>query len=554
MNKHYDPITLEIIQSALQAISDEMFSAIRKTAMSTVIYEVLDCGTGITDADGELASSGAGIPSFIGVLDKAVKAILRKHSRESIEPGDIFITNDPWHGAVTHLNDAVIVLPVFSDDGVLIAWTANIAHWSDIGGIALGSLSPSAREIWQEGLRLPAVKLFSKGEPIHPLIDVMKANSRLPDYLQGDLWAGISAVRIGEKRLQELARKYGTDTVLEAISQYLDYGEQITLKALETLPHGRWEIAEEQDDGRIFKACIEIAADKMIIDLRDNPEQDAGPNNTSLDGSIITAQMLLKMMTDPSLICNGGTFRPLRLLTREGTVFAAKEGAAMGFYYEIKIRLLDLMLRCLAEQMPERLPAGHFASICGTFIGTQKPETGREMLMVEPEIGGWGARANGDGINALFSINHGETFNCPAEVCETRHGLHVDAIRLNDDGGGHGQYRGGQGIKIDYRVRSDTGMITTGYTRSKFPPWGLQGGMDGSPNYVEILRTDGRCERHAYADVVPLKKGDVIRIVTGNGGGYGDPALRAREDVERDVREGYIDLDSARKIYGYHPA
>jgi len=365
----------------------------------------------------------------------------------------------------------------------------------------------------------------------------MAANSRLPDYLQGDLWAGIAAVRVGEKRLQELARKYGTGTVLEAISQYLDYGEQITLKALETLPHGQWEIAEEQDDGRIFKAKIEISAAHMTIDLRDNPDQDTGPNNTCIDGTTITAQMLLKMVTDSTLICNGGTFRPLRILTREGSVFAAREGAAMGFYYEIKIRLLDLMLRCLAEHMPERLPAGHFASICGTFIGTRKPETGREMLMVEPEIGGWGARVNADGVNALFSVNHGETYNCPAEVCETRHGLYVDAIRLNDDGGGHGQYRGGQGIKIDYRVRSDTGMITTGYTRSKFPPWGLQGGFDGSPNYVEILRTDGSYERHAYADVVPLQKGDVIRIVTGNGGGFGDPKLRPREAVERDPHE-----------------
>jgi len=547
----YDPITLEIIQTALQAISDEMFSAIRKTAMSTVIYEVLDCGTGITDGNGELASSGAGIPSFIGVLDKAVKAILRKHPLENIHPGDIFISNDPWHGAVTHLNDAVIVLPVFSDDGILMAWTANIAHWSDIGGMALGSLSPSARDIWQEGLRLPAVKLFEKGKPIAPVMDVMTANSRLPDYLRGDLWAGIAAARVGEKRLQELARKYGTQTVLEAISQYLDYGEKVTLKALKTLPHGRWDIAEEQDDGRIFKASIEITATKMTIDLRDNPAQDTGPNNTSLDGATITAQMLLKIVSDSSLLCNGGTFRPLRLLTREGTVFAASEGAAMGFYYEIKIRLLDLMLRCLAQCIPERLSAGHFASICGTFIGTYKPETGRAMLMVEPEIGGWGARSDGDGMNALFSVNHGETFNCPVEICEARHGLMVDAVRLNDDGGGYGQYRGGHGIKIDYRVCSETGMITTGYTRSKFPPWGLQGGMEGSPNYVEILRVDGRCERHAYADVVPLAKGDVIRIVTGNGGGYGDPALRTREEIERDLREGYLDLETARRIYHY---
>jgi len=551
MKKQYDPITLEIIQSALQATSDEMFSAMRKTAMSTVIYEVLDMGTGITDADGELASSGAGIPAFISVLDKSVQAILRKHPKDSIRPGDIYITNDPWHGAVTHLNDAVIALPVFVD-GVLIAWAANIAHWTDVGGLALGSLSASAREIWQEGLRLPAVKLFENGQPIAAMIEVMKANSRLPDFLEGDLWAGIAAVRVGEARLQELARKYGTDTVLEAIDQYLDYGEQVTLKALAQLPHGRWEIAEEQDDGRIFKAMIEISADQMTVDLRDNPDQENGPNNVCLDGTTLVSQMVLKGITDPALICNGGTFRPLKVLTREGSVFHAKEGAAMGFYYEIELRLYDVMIRCLAQQMPERLPAGHFASVCGTYIGTRQPESGREMLMVEPEIGGWGARPDGDGVNAMFCAFHGETFNCPAEVCETRHGLYVDSIRLNDDGGGHGQYRGGQGIKMDYRVRSETAMVTVGYTRSKFPPWGLQGGAQGSSNYIEIHRASGGdVERYAYADVVPLAKDDVVRIVTGNGGGYGDPARRARADVERDLREGYIDPDTARAIYGY---
>lgn len=550
---HYDPITLEIIQSALQATSDEMFAAMRNTAMSAVIYEVLDMGTGITDAGGELASSGAGIPAFIGVLDKAVKAILKKHPLESIRPGDIYITNDPWHGAVTHLNDAVIALPVFHQ-GTLIAWTANIAHWTDIGGLAFGSVSPAAHEIWQEGLRLPAVKLFENSEPIAPLVAVMKANSRLPDYLEGDLWAGIAAVRVGEKRLQELCAKYGMDSVREAIRQYLDYGEQVTLAALAALPHGSWSLAETQDDGRVFKATVEIAADCMTIDLRDNPDQDAGPNNCSVDGTMLVAQMVLKGITDPHKICNGGTFRPLRLLTREGSVFHAREGAAMGFYYEQEIRIYDVILRCLAQQMPERLPSGHFASICGTYIGGRNPDTCRDVLMVEPEIGGWGARPGGDGVNAMFSAFHGETFNCPAEICEARHGLQVDALALNDEPGGHGRYRGGRGIRIDYRVRADRWTVTCGYTRSRFPPWGLEGGGPGTPNYLEVRRGDGSSERYAYADAVPLSRGDVVRIVTGNGGGYGDPLQRSRAAVLEDLLDGYVSAEVARDAYGLQAA
>lgn len=549
MPRAHDPITLEIVQSALQAASDEMFAAMRKTAMSTVIYEVLDMGTGITDARGELASSGAGIPSFVCVLDKAVRAILALHPRENIRPGDIFITNDPWHGGVTHLNDAVIALPVFVD-GVLIAWTANIAHWTDIGGLAPGSVSPAASDIWQEGLRLPAVKLFENGDPIAPLMAVLKANSRTPEYLEGDLWAGIAAARIGEKRLQEMARKYGVDTVLEAIRQYLDHGEQVTRRALEALPHGCWSLAEEQDDGRVFRVTVEISEQAMRIDLRDNPDQDAGPNNSSRDGSMRVAQVLLKNITDPSRLCNGGTFRPLQLLTRPGSVFDAGEGAAMGIYYEQNMRLYDLILRCISQRMPGQLPAGHFASICGTYISGRHPDNGRGVMMVEPEIGGWGARAGNDGNHAMFSAVHGETFNCPVEICEARHGLQVDALALNDAPGGEGSWRGGRGIRLDYRMRSDGWTLTCGYTRSKFPPWGLAGGTAGSPNYVEVRRADGRRERHAYANAVALGKDDVVRIVTGNGGGYGDPALRSRERVERDLREGYIDARTAREVYG----
>ena len=190
-----------------------MFIVMRKTAMSAIIYEVLDMGTGITDAEGEIASSGAGIPSFIGVLDKAVQAIIKKFSDPSlIKPGDVFATNDPWYGGVTHLNDVVFVMPVFVENEI-IAWTANIAHWPDIGGMYPGSLSTDAIEIFQEGLRLPAVKVIEEGKPISSVLDIMTVNSRLPEFLRGDMWAGIAAVRLGERRLIELATKYGLSLI-----------------------------------------------------------------------------------------------------------------------------------------------------------------------------------------------------------------------------------------------------------------------------------------------------------------------------------------------------
>ncbi len=209
-----DPITQEIIQNSLQAAADEMFAAMKKTAMSSIIYEVLDMGTGILDDRGELACSGAGIPAFVGVLDKAVRVIIDR-AKGDVKPGDVFATNDPYYGGVTHLNDIIVAMPVFVD-GTLIAWTANIAHNSDVGGMAPGSLTGEATEIFQEGLRLPAIKIISEGKPIEPVFDIIKVNSRMPDVLTGDVWAAIASVRIGAKRLEELARKYTTATFQRA--------------------------------------------------------------------------------------------------------------------------------------------------------------------------------------------------------------------------------------------------------------------------------------------------------------------------------------------------
>ena len=212
MNIHTpDIFTRDIIQNSLQAIADEMFAAMRKAAMSPIIYEVLDMGTGITDARGEIASSGAGIPAFVGVLDKAVKKILLEHSPEEIDEGDVFISNDPHDGgAVTHLNDVVLAMPVFAN-GKLVAWTANIAHWNDVGGMVPGSLSTQAVDIFQEGLRLTSVKMISQGRPIRSVLQILQANSRMPDFMEGDLWAGVAAVRGGALRLQQLTAKYGTE-------------------------------------------------------------------------------------------------------------------------------------------------------------------------------------------------------------------------------------------------------------------------------------------------------------------------------------------------------
>jgi N-methylhydantoinase B len=507
-------------------------------------------GTGITDRHGEMAGSGAGIPAFVGVLDKTVKTIMNKFDQPGeIEPGDVFMTNDPYNGGVTHLNDMVLVMPVFVGDEI-VAWTANIAHWNDVGGMVPGSMSTDATEIFQEGSIYPGVKLISRGKPIRPVFDILTANCRMPDFLTGDLWAGVASVRVGERRILEIVNKYGQDVFIHALEQYMDYGEQVSLNALKQLPKGVFSLEEDQDSGQVYTVTVEITDDQFIVDLRGNPDQDSGPFNMSADDAIVACQMAFKNVTSPERVANGGTFRPLKVLLRHGSVFNPKYPAAMGIYYEIGVRLHDLILRCLAEHMPTRIPAGGFASICGTLFGGIHPDTGRPYAVIEPEIGGWGGSPVADGVPGQFSAFHGETYNCPAEIAEARYGVTVDYLSFHDEDGGAGLHRGGKGVRIDYRIRSDNAWLTVAYTRSKVPPWPLEGGQAGSPNHIVIRRANGEQERHAVVSGLTLNTDDVIQVMTATGAGWGDPKKRNLAQVEEDLKNGYITPEQANRYYG----
>ena len=546
-----DSFTQEVIQDSLNAISEEMFAAMARAAMSSVIYEVLDFGVAVTDAEGNLASVGAGIPGFVGMLAPAVQAVLGRHPRPSIAPGDIFIANDPYEGGVSHANDVVLAMPVFSGNR-LIAWTANKGHWVDIGGMTPGSMSPNATELFQEGLILPPLKLFEAGSPVEAVFSIIRANSRLPDQALGDLWAGVAALRVGDRRLRELCGKYGRNTLVDAISAYMDYGETMALSGLAALPRGEFRGTDRLDNGREIRALIRIRRSEMTIDLRDNPDQDDGPVNGTRDATLVGARAVFKSITLPEPWANAGCFRPLKVLTRPGSIFHALRPAAVGLYYENKMRSKDLILKTLAPHMPERIPAGHFASICATVIRSHTPG-GVDRTFVEPQVGGWGAGPDRDGDSAQFSISHGDTFNCPVEVNEARNGIRVWRYALNSAPSGAGEFRGGKGVELHYEILSARGSLTAGYTRCTVSPWGLDGGGEGSRNRVEIDRCGQTRESGSSFDNAALRRGDVVRIVTGNGGGYGIPARRNRQRVLEDVRNGYVSVEEAVTIYRLSP-
>ncbi|WP_198174383.1 hydantoinase B/oxoprolinase family protein [Mesorhizobium xinjiangense] len=458
------------------------------------------------------------------MLDKAVKCIIELNGAEAIRPGDCYITNDPYYGGVTHLNDVVIALPVFVE-GELVAWTASIAHWNDVGGRTPGSMAVDVSEIFQEGLRLPAVKLFEGGEPLASVFDIIAANSRLPDFVRGDLWAQVAASRKAQTRIVQLVETYGLEAYRAALADLFEEGERRGRAGLATLPNGTYRIEEEQDDGAVWKAAITMSDDRFVVDLTGNCEQRAAPYNTSRDGAVISAQMIFKALTDPTLFANAGSFRALEVITEPGSVFHATGTAPHGYYFETRIRLYDMLWQCMARAMPERLPAGHFASICGTVIAGRHPDTGRAFTMVEPQMGGWGATAERDGLDAMYSASHGETFNCPVEICEARYGIDVTYKRLNEAEEGRGRHSGGKGLSVSYRPRGNP-VVSAGYSRNKQPVWSLEGGRPGGTNSLSVRRVDGRVENHAFVSGLVIAPGDEIVVRTANGGGWGAPDPR----------------------------
>ncbi|AEG34709.1 5-oxoprolinase (ATP-hydrolyzing) (plasmid) [Thermus thermophilus SG0.5JP17-16] len=520
-----DPITVEIIAEGLEAAAQEMLLVLQRTAMSPIVYEVLDAGAGITDAAGRLVASGAGIPTFVSIIDRAVRAV-HAHFGEDIRPGDIFLTNEPSQGGVTHLNDVAAVMPVYAI-GRRVAWVGVIAHWSDVGGGVAGSMMAGAGELFQEGIRIPPIKVAEGGKILTHVFRLLKTNSRLPDFLEGDLWAQIAALKAGERRVRELARRYGYEVFVDTLNEILEAGYKRALQGLANLPQGDFALEEEQDDGSCFRVRVQIRPDQFVVDLRDNPDQMPGPYNLYRDATEIAAQMIFKALVDPRREgANAGFFRPLKVITRPGSLFDALPPAACGFYYELRMRVYDLIWRCLATHHPALLPAGHFATIGGTVLSGRNPDNQKAYVLVEPQPGGWGAFWEGDGVSTLFSAFHGETYICPAEVAEARYGLEVERMALNEEKGGEGRYRGGKGFVRVYRMRAEA-LLTVGFTRTRIPPWGLAGGGPGTPNRVEIIYPDGSIRRLGIASGVRLPPGARVRIVTGVGGGYG-----ARGDSE----------------------
>jgi N-methylhydantoinase B len=552
-----DPFTTEIILDGMYAAAHEMFVTLGRTSKSPIIYEVLDYACGIYSAECELIAQDNGVTGFLGSLHFAVREVIEKFGGE-IRPGDMFISNDPWTGNGSHLSDVNLIHPIFHKD-LLVGYSVNKAHWTEVGGKDPGSWSVDATEVFQEGLLFPCVRLYASGKINQALVEMIEANVRTPDDTLGDLFAQAAALRVGSNRVAELCRKYGIDAVESAIAEHIRRGRDRARRAMAELPHGVFEVDDVMENNIVtgkptpVRLRLTIDDERFVVDVSDNQPPVGAPINGTAVGVAAQARTVFKIISDPEGPVNEGNFDPVRVIAPEGTIFTAPRPFPVSIHWEYKSVLADMVYRILAPHLPNRLPAGHQLSTCASNIDG-KYENGEYWLIVEPQLGGWGATATRDGQQGQHPVGNGETYNLPVEVIETRYPILVDFYGFDTETpAGAGRNRGGLGVIKQYRILSESGAhVTATFGRHHRPPWGVLGGQDGNPNRIEIVPcgADEVALRTGTLARYPLRVGDRIRFITATGGGWGDPFERDPEAVLKDVENGYISIDTAREHYG----
>jgi len=554
-----DPITLEVIRNRLIAASRDIRRTVERAAYSPILYEVVDFSCGILDADANLIAETPGLPIFLANLGYAVQSTYATIGRENLKDGDIILCNDPYNGGGTHCPDLVTLCPAFHD-GAIQGWAAFRGHTVDMGGIYPGGWYSNTTEVYQEGFRLPPVKLMAEGAPNEDVFRLIRANTRVPDAVLGDVRAMVAAVRKGSQRFCDVIETYGLKVTLGALEEILAQGERMAKAAVRRIPNGVYSAEAildgdgnddaPLDDRILLKLTITVNDDEMIADFTGTGPQNRGPMNTPEPSTISASRYAFKIVTTPHLPSNEGFFRALKIIIPEGSFLKPRFPAACAMWPTPSTTIPDLFLKALAPAIPDRVRGGHFGDAMANFIYGIDPKTGKYYVCAEADAGGYGGKPTEDGEAALFSMTLGDTYNVPAEVVEVRYPWRVERYELAQDSGGAGKYRGGLGVRRDYRLGFDAGLTVTTDRVKYTPPWGLFGGKPGTTNITVVKRNDGREERWRKISNLPLKKGEIVSFRGGGGGGYGLPLERNPEQVRRDVIDGYVSLERAKEDYG----
>jgi N-methylhydantoinase B len=544
MTTSLDPIELEVLRNALSAAAAEMDVTVWRTSRSTIVREMLDYSTAIYDRDGFNVAQSVRIPQHLNSMGYALRRIVDDFiPLADWQDGDVVIANDPYCGG-QHLPDILAFRPVFHE-GARVAIVGTLCHHLDVGGMSPGSYTATATEIYQEGLRIPPLRLYRAGRRNDEVWAMLGQNVRQPAIVLGDLQSQIASLEVGVANLRKLAAKYGAETLTAACAALLDASDAAMRDVIRRMPDGVYAFEDFLDDDGIstdspvrLHATVTIAGDRMVVDLSGCAPQVPGPINATLGSTSSAVYYAAMACADRPIPPNAGCYRPIEIVAPEGLVVNARHPAPVAHRIAPGHRLVNVLFGAFAQAVPERMPAAYYGC---SYVCSFQTETAdqRRNVLVEIEIGGCGALPDEDGANA-FSFGMHNNANIPLEMIEAGMPLSFAGYGLLPDSGGAGARRGGLGLYRAWRVDAERATLTAQMDRFRFQPYGLAGGGPGAPGRLALIRDGVRTELHSKVSNLSLRRGDIIRLETSGGGGYGDPRARDTGDIARDAALGYV--------------
>lgn len=546
-----DPVTREIIKNSLASAADTMAVTVVRTARSLVVKDGMDFSTAIFNADGEQVAQGLTLPFHMGAMQPALDAVIA-HFGDDINPEDIFANNDPYEGA-SHLPDIFLFKPVFYNE-LLMGWVCVIAHHTDIGGRVAGGNACDNTEIYQEGLRIPPIKLFDRGEVNSAVWRIITKNVRVPDKVLGDILAQVSALRQGERDYLRLVEGYGPEPLKGYMTDIIDHTERLTRAEIEALPNGSWEFTDYIDDDGInpesiaIKVKVTITGDEMEVDFTGTSPQAKGSINPNLAFTKSATYAAIKCLTNPNIPGNTGFFRPIKVITEPGSYVDPQHPAPVAARGVGGFRIGSAVFGAMSRALPDQVPGAWGGGEVGVSIGGYFPG-GKPFVFVEfNNDGPRGGTPFADGADgAAAPITN--MANTPIETIESDQPLLITKYGYVQDSAGAGKHRGGLGMIREYKLLQEEATLQIRSDRTKFLPWGAQGGKPGTRTY-SYLNPDTENRLLPSKFLLDMKKDDVYRLIQAGAGGYGDPLERDPEAVLNDLLQEKISLGKAKEDYG----
>jgi N-methylhydantoinase B/oxoprolinase/acetone carboxylase alpha subunit len=562
-----DPVTLTVLGNAFVNICREMGVTMMRTAFSPIFNEGLDFSCVLFDRRGNMIGQAEFCPAQIAASLYIVRWTLDELGVDAFEPGDVVLHNDPYRGGA-HIPEHSVMRPVFHE-GELFGFVANVGHLAEIGGKAVGSFAADATEVFQEGLRIPPVKIVKRDVNDMELWQLIMANHRTPRNTWGDLNAQIGSLRVAERRVIELLDRHGRDFVDQAAEELMDYSERWMRAEIEAIPDGVYEFSERmEDDGVVdepvtFRVAVTVRGDELVVDWTGTDPQVRGPINATYGVTAGATYNAIFHLTDMGIPKNSGAYRPIRIIAPPGSaVNVLYPGPSVGGNTETHPKLADMVVAAMTPALPDRVAAAEGGTACNFLFGGVHPRTGDYYANYHLEGGGWGAKSYDDGNDAIV-VKNGNCRNTPVEIFETRYPLRVLEYSLISDSGGPGRMRGGLGTRRILRVeRGAEVTVNALFDRTKpgFGAYGLEGGEKGGSAAILVKRagdTEFRTFSEVFGTVSPSKftnirltEGDEVRIDSPGGGGYGDPREREADRIADDVEQGFVSPRIAREVYG----